>query len=145
MKTEPLPEQERAESEHHIFQYGIVPLKFICQRQGENIVLWENTSPNSQMSVRPIFLIREKETNEQLLEEVISTTDKERDRLNGEGMTVNFRGADRHIKIDIKDTMKDMKFKRLISGRGGASCILCHSKPEDWNAHKKVTNGFKNF
>ena len=32
----------------------------------------------------------------------------------------------------IQDTMKDMKFKKKICGSGGADCILCESRQNDW-------------
>lgn len=36
------------------------------------------------------------------------------------------------VKIKILDTMKDLKFKKSVSGLGGADCILCVSKQADW-------------
>ena len=38
--------------------------------------------------------------------------------------------------------MKDLKFKKVISGLGGADCILCKSKQEDWTDKSKVKDGF---
>ena len=38
--------------------------------------------------------------------------------------------------------MKDLKFKRSISGLGGADCILCFSKQSDWTDREKVSKGF---
>ena len=116
--------KKMVDSEHHIFQYGVTPLKLTCTRNHVEMVLWLNPSPNSQFAVRPVYLIREKETNEELLDEVIVTTDKARDHLNKEGMVIDFDGSAVDMKFDIKDTMKDLKLKRYISGLKGANCIL---------------------
>ena len=40
--------------------------------------------------------------------------------------------------------MKDLKFKKAISGLGGADCILCKSKVNEWtNLQKIESGGFK--
>ena len=38
--------------------------------------------------------------------------------------------------------MKDLKFKRLISGLGGADCILCKTKTTEWTDIRRVSEGF---
>ena len=77
-------------SKQNMFQYGLTPLKLVCKSEATNDtkILWENKAPNSAMSVRPVYLIREVETDEELLNEVISTTDKARNELNQESMVV---------------------------------------------------------
>ena len=143
MKTNKSPENQKSDSEHHIFQYGITPLKLICTRASSKTeVMWENKSPNSQFTVRPVYLIRETETNEELQNEVITTTDRARDKLNSEGMVIDFAGSAVDMKFNIKDTMKDLKMKRNLSGLKGAKCILCHTKQADWTCTEKVHNGF---
>jgi hypothetical protein len=47
-----------------------------------------------------------------------------------------------NVKIYIQDTMKDLKFKRLISGLGGADCILCKTKTSEWTDITRVSEGF---
>ena len=42
----------------------------------------------------------------------------------------------------IQDMMKDMKFKRNISGLKGAGCILCDMRTKDWTMIKRVKEGF---
>ena len=39
--------------------------------------------------------------------------------------------------------MKDLKFKKKLSGLGGADCILCISKQADWSNREKVARGFQ--
>ena len=149
MKTR-CTDEEKEEFEHHMFQFGIVPLKLVCERLDpensdmiKSVTLWENFSPNSQLTVRPVYLIREKETNEELLQEVIISTDKSRDTLNEEGMVVKFSDSVVDMNFIIRDTMKDMKLKKHLSGMKGADCILCHSKQKDWTSLEKVEEGFQ--
>ena len=134
--------KDMVDSKHHMFQYGLVPLKMVCARASEEMIMWLNESPNSQLAVRPVYLIREEETNIELMDEVIKSTDKARDKLNEEGMVVNFDGLKVDMRFDIKDSMKDLKLKRNISGMKGACCILCETIQKDWTSAEKVNKGF---
>lgn len=130
-------------STENIFQYGITPLQLSHHaKDGTTQILWKNHAPNSARSLRPIYLIRETETDEDLLDLVVKSTDAARDKLNEDGICciVNDQAID--INIFIQDTMKDLKFKRKISGLGGASCILCESKTVDWTTLANVQQGF---
>ena len=130
-------------AKENMFQYGIVPLKLQIRHDDSKMsILWENKTPNSCRYLRPLYLIREKETDEDLLSLVIPTSDNAREELCSEGIcaTVNMKGYD--VKITIKDTMKDLKFKKKISGLGGADCILCKTKQVDWTSTSKVKEGF---
>ena len=77
-----------------------------------------NRIPNSARFLRPIYLIREKETSEDFLNEVVHNTDEARNDLNLNGLIVG------NEKVDINDTMKDLKFKKWICGLGGARVRL---------------------
>ena len=55
----------------NMFQYGIIALHLTSISE----VIWKNPSPNSADSLRPIFLIREKENNEELLNLMMPATD----------------------------------------------------------------------
>lgn len=57
-------------------------------------------------------------------------------------MCVTFGEKGYNVKIIIHDTMKDLKFKRAISGLGGADCILCKTKTDDWTKLEKCKEGF---
>ena len=131
----------------NMFQYGLTPLKLLFYKDGEAEVLWMNYAPNSSKSLRPVFLVREVETNEDLLDLVILTTDQARSELAAEGICTQYQSDTGgcqaiNVKIVIHDTMKDLKFKRHISGLGGADCILCISKQGDWTDREKVNQGF---
>ena len=138
-------ESDKDEAEH-MFQYGIIPLKLVRSLQGcDKQILWQNKVPNSSRSLRPIYLIREKETETELLDFVIKETDSVRKDLNTNGLLVPISsgGVQTNLQIscDMRDTMKDLKFKKAISGLGGADCILCKSKVAEWISLKKIEEG----
>ena len=138
-----LKSKKAVNSKQNMFQYGLTPLKLICTRNtGVKEIMWENHSPNSAMAVRPIYLIRESETDPELLEEVIKTTDQAREKLNNETLVLELNSKKVDMHFYIQDTMKDLKFKRNISGLKGAKCILCNTKAEDWTSIEKVMDGF---
>ena len=130
----------------NMFQYGLAPLKLLFRKDGEAKVLWMNHAPNSSQSLRPVFLVREMETDEDLINLVIPTTDQARSELEAEGICARHQSDNGHQAVDVKivihDTMKDLKFKRSISSLGGADCILCISKQSDWTDREKVAKGF---
>ena len=104
----------------HVFQYGMIPLKLTKKVVGEDEeeVVWKNPVPNSARSLRPVYLIREEETDPDLLQLVIKNTDDSRKNLNQNGMNLAVGGETVHVSCNIKDTMKDLKFKKSISGLG---------------------------
>ena len=101
-------------------------------------MVWSNPVPNSARSLYPVYLIREKETNEKLLDEIIPVTDRARNDLNNNGIAI----GEQLVQVDIKDTMKDLKFKKSMCGLRGVACILCKSKVEDWTNEEKIKEGF---
>ena len=130
-------------AKENMFQYGITPLKLIRRREdGSTVCLWQNHTPNASRTLRPLFLIREKETDEDLLSLVIPTTDEARKELSAEGVCASVGDKGWDVKVVIHDSMKDLKFKKLISGLGGADCILCKTQRKDWTDREKVANGF---
>ena len=126
----------------NMYQYSILPLRLeMCLTDGERQVLWKNPSPNSPLWCRPQELIREKEGN--CLHHSIPYTDKCRDILNKDSVMVNSwrnEGITYNVQHNIKDTMKDLKFKKEISGLGGADCLLCKYKQKEWMEEEKITN-----
>ena len=38
--------------------------------------------------------------------------------------------------------MKDLKFKKYVSGLGGADCILCKTQAKDWIDKEQIEQGF---
>ena len=134
------------ESAQHLFQYGFVPIKLVAEADGEPIVLWRNKKPNSPFTLRPIYLIREKESDKDLLNEVITTTDAARIKLNNQGLVVRCKIDEQDLAVDcgvdIVDSMKDVKLKTMVSGAGGADCQLCDTQQDEWLDKAKIETGF---
>ena len=123
-------------SKQNMFQYGLTALRLSCMnKDNSETTIWENSVPNSARSLRPVYLIQESETDADLLKLVIPSTDVARDKLNAEGNDID-------ISVSIIDSMKDLKFKKSISGLGGADCILCYTKRGDWTNRDKILQGF---
>ena len=116
--------KDMKDSSNNVFLYGITPLKLTVNEQE----IWKNPTPNSAETLRPIYLVREKETDPVLIETVIESTDLVRNDLNSNGLDLTIDGSVVHINLYIQDTMKDLKLKRAISGCSGAPCILCKSQ-----------------
>ena len=128
----------------NIFQYGIIPLKLtVKDENGDETTKWENKVMNAASCFRSVYTIREKEDNEELLDLVIKSTDKARSELNSNGIEISINNETVHVECDIKDTMKDMKFKKKISGLGGADCLLCKTKQTDWTSPTSEEDDFK--
>ena len=44
--------------------------------------------------------------------------------------------------VAIRDTMKDLKIKKSLSGLGGADCIICTTKQDEWMIEGRIREGF---
>ena len=93
----------------NMFVYGIVPLQVKLNSE----LLWKNPSPNSPNYLRPVYLIREKESDETFINYVISHTDNARNNLNNEGLIVSIEDQLHKVDVKIMDSMKDLKLKNL--------------------------------
>ncbi len=132
---------------HTIFQYGVTPLVLkgsYVDRDGSNhsITLWKNPAPNSPLGLRPLYLIREEESSDELLSLVVPETDAARQELVSDGVFIRSSGVRYECSIKIMDSMKDLKFKRMVSGLGGADCLLCVSRQKDWTQPEQYQQGF---
>ena len=94
-------------------------------RKSDGKVIWMNPAPNSARWLRPVFLIREVESDPELLNLVIPETDGITDHLRVVGINVvNHHGTLRlGVEIEIYDSMKDLKFQKILCGLGGAPCL----------------------
>ena len=130
------------ENAQTMFQYSLLPLRAETVSEPP-VVIWRNSAPNSPHSLRSLYLIREKEDDEELLAHVVPETDKCRKKMEENGINIELRDK-RVINVAVKliDSMKDMKFKRKLSGLGGAECLMCETRPDDWSDPKQIENGF---
>ena len=63
-------------------------------------------------------------------------------QLHTRGIRVIHKDKTLNIKVQLHDSMKDLKYKKMLSGLGGADCILCTTKQKEWSDIVKVTEGF---
>ncbi|CAF4507988.1 unnamed protein product, partial [Didymodactylos carnosus] len=100
-------------------------------------VLWINESPNSSHWCRPLALIAEKESVE-LLYFVNGAFEPEEKRLQEEGTTFDYNNTKYDLKITIETSMKDLKVRTIESGLGGADCLLCTTRSNEWKDVDKI-------
>ena len=97
----------------------------------------------SSLSVRPIYLIRAKEDDDWILENVVPATDSARNELQKETHVVAGKNAQVFdVSFKIYDTMKDLKLKKIHSGKGGAHCLLCTYLQTHWMDIDCIIAGF---
>ena len=122
----------------NMFVYGIVPLYV---KVNDNMT-WKNPVPNSPECLRPVYLVREKENDSVLIDYVIQSTDSARDKINQDGIVVKAHSNTVNTTVVLKDSMKDLKMKKALSGLGGADCIICDTKQNEWMIEEKIREGF---
>lgn len=134
-----------SETETHLYQYGVVPLRLESTMNGETRNIWKNPSPNSAQSLRPYCIARREETNSELLQHVVKDSDAAKTTLT-EGFVASYCCTGDVIAVDIQvviiDSMKDIKYKKNLSGLGGADCLLCKTKQDQWLMLENVQQGF---
>ena len=134
----------------NMFQYSVVPLRLECLSENQNDepnVVWQNPSPNSATWCRPLYLIRMKEDDvvDDVVDVAVKSTDQSREFMNTESsIIIAERSENTAYQVDhhISDTMKDLKFKKPISGLGGADCLLCKYQQNEWMDIKQIWEGF---
>ena len=104
-------------------------------------MLKENAS-NSPEAAVPLFLIKGKEDRE-LLESVIPLIEEEKTALSTSGIEVSISGRTYHFLFEFSLTMVDGKMIKLLTGRGGAYCILCPASREESHNLERIDEGFQ--
>ena len=138
-------------AKHHMYQYALVPLKLECCVEHDDetshmsyVPIWKNPKPNSPLWVRPVYLIREKEDDEELKKYVTMITDECRTKLQAESMVIETGDKQAfNVQFQIHNTMMDLKLKRNLCGKGGADCILCKHPQKEWMDSEIISEGFK--
>lgn len=108
-----------------IFMISLVLLKL---EDASGRTLWENLSPSSKDTCRPIKFIFAKETPELVCREV----DDIKDQIAALLPTV-IRGS--NVSHKLLMTMVDQKvINHLTGNKGLSSCYICHAKPTQMNS-----------
>lgn len=121
---------------HNILLYMFTPLKILDSTT--NDVIWRETKPNSPHSTRPLMLFLGKETYDNM--QMPMAIQKEKESLTAAGplqVEIETPEGRRTCKINLKGrfSMLDGKFRKLVSGLGGAWCLLC-------TANRNEVSGF---
>ena len=102
-----------------------------------NRVVWQNQSPNSPFSQRPVFLCAAKECEENIRKFMENLINPETAKLqNAISLEIDSE------KVDIIRPMFDGKMAAILSGAGGACCQMftaTHNDLKDWEL---VVDGF---
>ena len=104
-------------------------------------LVYSELQPNSADKSRPIALIMGKEDRETLgiffpmIQEEIKAIKKD-------GLCIKIGDRVINLEIEINTTMTDGSTKKLLTGRGGAYCIVSDCNKEDGNNAQQYINGF---
>ena len=82
-----------------------------------------------------------KENNE-TLGELIPLIQSEISDIQEDGLCINIDTRVMNIEININSTMTDGKMKTLLTGRGGAYCIVSDCSKDDGNICQRYIDGF---
>ena len=95
-----------------------------------NRMIWEEASPSSPNSCHVLSIVLGKETDE-CLKKFYKVIASNRSQLQSSPITITYNGKIHKVKIVFKMTMIDGKFRTLLSGLGGAFCLLCTCTREE--------------
>ena len=109
--------------------YMFTPLKLITT--GSNNVIWKEHSPASPLSCRPLSLMLGKETDAALKPEYKHLITEKRATIMSSPLNVLCKDRQYIVKLELKLSLIDGKMRSLLSGRGGAFCVLCSCTRED--------------
>ena len=110
-------------------------------QQDEMAPIFTDPLPNSADASRPIALIMGKESSESL-GEFIPIIQNEIAEIQEDGLCIFNNDRAINVTIEIKSTMTDGKIKKLLTGRGGAYCIVSNCTRENGNIAQKYLDGF---
>ena len=132
---------------HNIVSYMFVVLEIYeikhnpNSSQNQYVLVYSEPLPNSSDASRPITLIMGKENNE-TLGELIPLIQSEISDIQEDGLCINIDSRVMNIEIEINSTMTDGKMKTLLTGRGGAYCIVSDCSRDDGNITQRYIDGF---
>ena len=109
--------------------YMFTPLEL--RTTNSNDTLWKEYSPASPHSCRPLSLILGKETDADLKSVYKYLITEKRASIQSTLLVVLFKDRKFTIKLVFKLSLVDGKMRSLLSGRGGAFCLLCTCTRED--------------
>ena len=133
---------------HNIISYMFVVIDIYERKenpsdssQSQYSLIYSDPLPNSPEACRPVSLIMGKE-NIETLREFILVIQREMSNIEEDGLCVKIGSRAINIKVKFKSCMNDGKMKNLLTGRGGAYCVVSSCSREDGNISQKYVDGF---
>ncbi|KAL5254995.1 hypothetical protein ACHWQZ_G014442 [Mnemiopsis leidyi] len=113
--------QDGNKNTHNIVITMFTPLSLISSN-GDTI--WVEPSPASPLTCRPLSLLLGKETDD-VLKSYYRKLALTRENVRQESLQVTVSDCTYTIKVDLTLSMIDGKMRGILSGLGGAFCLLC--------------------
>ena len=132
---------------HNMLLYMFVVLElYVVNQDSESDqdiyeLIYSEPKPNSADKSRPIALIMGKEDSE-TLGEFIPIIQEELSNIQEDGLCIVISDRVMNLQIEMKTSMTDGKSKTLMTGRGGAYCIVSDCSKDDGNDAQHYSDGF---
>ena len=114
---------------HNIVMYMSAPLTLTTTSSKQ--IVWSESSPGSPFTCRPVSLMLGKETDAALKIEYKKLISEQRETLKSNTLTVSCGDRNFKVQLNLKLTLIDGKMRSILSGLGGAFCILCTCTRDD--------------
>ena len=105
----------------------MTPMLISVDSGDQNVVLWQNPTPNSTFRTRPIHLYKAKESRS-FVEEIFPRIQAAIDSLS---IPHHIEGLSRKAAITTKMTMVDGKMVNILQGDSGSFCHYCDIKRDE--------------
>ncbi|XP_065647675.1 uncharacterized protein LOC136077082 [Hydra vulgaris] len=125
---------------NNIIMAMFCPLKLLNSNADGNNLIWEQISPNSDFSQRPLMLQMGKESRENAQSLTVFNADIK--TMKEEGFIIIFNGQYLNIKVNIVADSFDRKASNIFQGLGGAYCDLCDLSKEQCEDICTIEQGF---
>ncbi|KAI6661408.1 hypothetical protein LOD99_13279 [Oopsacas minuta] len=100
---------------------------------------WKNNCPNSPFSQRPIFLLAATDNHDNIRQIMKDIINPETDQMRDQGF---YFADDKHIFVDVVQSMFDGKMASILSGAGGSSCQLCTATQKELKDRESILLGY---
>ena len=105
-------------------------------------MLWQNPSPNSALTQRPLAVLGAKESKEEVLRPLIPLIEAEILNASQNGFDMTYNGKDIHVSVKSSLTMFDGKMHAALQGTLGAFCQMCKYSKINCHDPNYVLSGF---
>ena len=115
--------QQSNEQTQNMIMYMFCVMR-LCEQGPDGRTLYQEDKCGSPHALRPLFYVMGKENRKNLKD----VQDAVRQRQQCEALKVKVNGRVYEITLDARLSMIDAKMRSLLTGLGGAYCLLCTAK-----------------